>query len=523
VEPSYHPRITHLLCINQESALAQQALREGKRIVTSYWLNDVVARKKVMPPWKAVHFPLPKDFEPPCENMIVALTGFEGRDRDFIKDMVKWTGAKYTSYFSKHNHVIICQNSVGEKYHKAKEWKTPAVSVQWLNDVLFGNMNADQIMHNPKYHNFRLDDPFRMDYSLVPHLISAWKIPIRVTPETYQKFKANPPARIKRKAEKQRLEKEEAKRMREAAEIQASNNNNLHNVSQQPQFPQPEMTGQQGSFPMPPKESAMKQQPQHLSGSEQQNGSGEHTTKEMTKDEMAFIEKKEKSSTDNSMQLDERSRISVTGPKVVFTGFVQSTLKELTAKVNELGGEVVSPEQISTATHLVMPALQRTINMMCALSYVHHVLKADWIRESRKDNKWLDESAFQFEDDVAEHKFFHTSVVNRLQKPERSKLFEGKSFFLTPSIKPHWRQLRRVVESAGGRVEMPPRRSLSQIRRANEEGNDPTYIIVTCQHDLHLVEDVLKAKMGVFNAESVMSSVLTGSVCFDVAENIETM
>ena len=35
---------------------------------------------------------------------------------------------------------------------------------------------------------------------------------------TYEKFKANPPARIKRKAEKQRLEKEEAKRMREAEE-----------------------------------------------------------------------------------------------------------------------------------------------------------------------------------------------------------------------------------------------------------------------------------------------------------------
>merc|ERR1712117_8402 len=45
-------------------------------------------------------------------------------------------------------------------------------------------------------------------------------------------------------------------------------------------------------------------------------------------------------------------------------------------------------------------------------------------------------------------------------------------------------------------------------------------IIVTCQHDLHLVEDVLKAKMGVFNAESVMSSVLTGSVCFDVVAKL---
>ena len=62
VEASYQPRITHLLCMNQTSVLAQQALREGKRIVTSYWLNDVVARKKVTPPWKAVHFPLPKEW-----------------------------------------------------------------------------------------------------------------------------------------------------------------------------------------------------------------------------------------------------------------------------------------------------------------------------------------------------------------------------------------------------------------------------------------------------------------------------
>ena len=40
--------------------------------------------------------------------MILALTGFEGRDRDYVKDMVSMSGAKYTSYFSKHNHAIIC-------------------------------------------------------------------------------------------------------------------------------------------------------------------------------------------------------------------------------------------------------------------------------------------------------------------------------------------------------------------------------------------------------------------------------
>merc|ERR1719184_678334 len=52
-----------------------------------------------------------------------------------------------------------------------------------------------------------------MDYTLVPNLMSAWKHPIRVTPERYQKFSSNPPIRSKRKAERLRLE-EEAKRMK---------------------------------------------------------------------------------------------------------------------------------------------------------------------------------------------------------------------------------------------------------------------------------------------------------------------
>ena len=62
VEPAYHPRITHLLCMTQDSAVSQQALREGKRLVTSYWLNDIICKKKVLPPWKAVHFPLPQKY-----------------------------------------------------------------------------------------------------------------------------------------------------------------------------------------------------------------------------------------------------------------------------------------------------------------------------------------------------------------------------------------------------------------------------------------------------------------------------
>ena len=58
-EDGYHPRITHLMCKTQDSSVSMQALREGKRLVTVFWLNDIVASRKVLPPWKAIHFPLP--------------------------------------------------------------------------------------------------------------------------------------------------------------------------------------------------------------------------------------------------------------------------------------------------------------------------------------------------------------------------------------------------------------------------------------------------------------------------------
>ena len=62
VETQYHPRISHLLCKTQDSAISAQALRDGKRLVTVFWLNDIVVKKNVLPPWKAIHFPLPAKY-----------------------------------------------------------------------------------------------------------------------------------------------------------------------------------------------------------------------------------------------------------------------------------------------------------------------------------------------------------------------------------------------------------------------------------------------------------------------------
>ena len=56
-----------------------------------------------------IQFELFFSFDRPCENMILTLTGFEDRDRDWVKEMIKLAGAKYTSYFTRHNHAIICK------------------------------------------------------------------------------------------------------------------------------------------------------------------------------------------------------------------------------------------------------------------------------------------------------------------------------------------------------------------------------------------------------------------------------
>ena len=40
-------QVTHVLCSSQKSALAQQGRVEGKRLVTAFWLNDTIKRKKV--------------------------------------------------------------------------------------------------------------------------------------------------------------------------------------------------------------------------------------------------------------------------------------------------------------------------------------------------------------------------------------------------------------------------------------------------------------------------------------------
>ncbi|KAF4020497.1 hypothetical protein G4228_011631 [Cervus hanglu yarkandensis] len=189
VDPTFSSRCTHLLCESQVSGLFAQAIKERKRCVTAHWLNTVLKKKQLVPPHRALHFPVA--FPPggkPCSQHIISVTGFVDNDRDDLKLMAYLAGAKYTGYLCRSNTVLICREPTGLKYEKAKEWRIPCVNAQWLGDILLGNFEALRQTQYGRYTAFGLQDPFAPTPQLVLNLLDAWRVPLKVSAELLMKL-----------------------------------------------------------------------------------------------------------------------------------------------------------------------------------------------------------------------------------------------------------------------------------------------------------------------------------------------
>lgn len=94
IEKQYCSRVTHVLCETQRHGVVMQALRDCKRCITIYWLSDVIKRKQVLPPWTALHLPTLYLDTTPAAKHLITLSGFTGCDRNRVKHMINYTGAK---------------------------------------------------------------------------------------------------------------------------------------------------------------------------------------------------------------------------------------------------------------------------------------------------------------------------------------------------------------------------------------------------------------------------------------------
>ena len=196
---SLSQEVTHVLAPRQDSPLVGEAVARGCRAVTAYWLNDIITLKNLRPPWRAVHFPLPAEQQTDTSRMKLAITGFEDQERDYVKDMIGLAGAGYTSGFSRENTAIICKAFEGPKYRVSLDWEIPAVSISWLNEVLFSSEDVSKKLQSSDYRKINdSQENLGIKEDLVSYLLEAWKVPIFVNKDTYYKFKEKEKARLSR-------------------------------------------------------------------------------------------------------------------------------------------------------------------------------------------------------------------------------------------------------------------------------------------------------------------------------------
>lgn len=180
IESCYNVRVTHVLCETQKHGIVMQAIRDNKRCVTVYWLNDIILKKQVLPPWQAIHLPSSSIFGSmkPGMKHTITIMGFENDERERIKRMVEESGAKLTTYMNRQNTVMVCKkpDQNHKKFIYAKEYNIPMVNVTWLSDLLLGNTTTISQFDSPKYQQYNHQTTLRIDHSIVPQLMSKFII-----------------------------------------------------------------------------------------------------------------------------------------------------------------------------------------------------------------------------------------------------------------------------------------------------------------------------------------------------------
>lgn len=183
--------------------------------------------------------------------------------------------------------------------------------------------------------------------------------------------------------------------------------------------------------------------------------------------------------------------LNAPGPRVLFTGFIRADTKQLQTMVTQLGGSVV--ENPLFCTHLVAAAFSRTMKFFVAINVCQHIVTRQWVEQSNQRNAFLDEKMFPLQDAAGEAEI-KCSLQQSLARSRAQKLFAGMTFFVTPSVKPPVAELKKIIESAGGTLAKKKRLAAKTISSLQDDQGRPTYIVITCQDDIHLCDDLIEKK-----------------------------
>ena len=520
----YSARVTHVVTDSQKYPICKQALKEGKRLVNLYWIDDVLKKEnKMKAPWRAWH--LPKSDVHPMRIMkqqIITTTGFPPYERQYVRELCTLMGAKYTPYMTQSNTLLICKQVDSEKYTKAIDWFIPIVSGHWLVDMFFNVNDADRMPFgsgHQRHKKFDAADPFELDFMSIRQLMSPWCKAIKIDQEKLA-------ALIRERNEQ-----------KENSSNNTNNNNNNNNSnssnsnSQQDHNLGTDMSGsndpsiitfasvidKKDDECLPESQTGSvidESSPPDAVGQENRkipNGTESNSLSNSNDDDvfMKPAAKKPRLSTESAsiivpppppLQLAPNVPPPEASVKIIFTGIPAKSCEELQDIVSKLGGKVAQNHK--ECTHIVVSETPiRTIKYLNSLNYAKHVVSQKWLHECKRMNRFVPEQEFEFRESVE-------AIKRRDERPEDNRLlFKNMVFYITPGCRvPNPDVLKSLIESAGGVPVTSKGPTGKQLAGMRCQGFD--FNVISCPMDLHLCRKYASLGVRILHPEFVLTSLM---------------
>ncbi|CAF0932093.1 unnamed protein product [Adineta ricciae] len=198
-----------------------------------------------------------------------------------------------------------------------------------------------------------------------------------------------------------------------------------------------------------------------------------------------------KSSYDSTHPLID-SVIASNGPLLIMlSGFNAKQLNHYEGIIKSLGGKISTLPNYTT--HLVMNKFLRTEKLYECMGYVSYILNKKWLDKCSEAKEFLSvqESDWCLDDELSPPRNLLKESLDKRTNRKNRPLFNGYTFFLTPSVQPSQITLKSIIFSHGGNVrrDFP---TIKQLTTYDEQTKIPNCLILTCDIDKLLLKDLHK-------------------------------
>ncbi|KAG0006498.1 hypothetical protein BGZ65_007320 [Modicella reniformis] len=129
-----------VVCRYREGEVYIKASTDGKTIGSPDWLLHILRTGEISSPKASLlHYPVPPMPIEGMSSLVITITNYSGRIREYLKRMIQTVGATYSNTMSHRGSRqptthIICGRTSGEKFDKGNEWNIRIVNHLWLEE-----------------------------------------------------------------------------------------------------------------------------------------------------------------------------------------------------------------------------------------------------------------------------------------------------------------------------------------------------------------------------------------------------